>query len=658
MNLRPYQQQALDSVYRQWNGGARSTMLVLATGLGKSVCATHITAHGAEHGRTLFLAHREELLQQISNHYERVGLTTALERAESRVDVGTWPDVVIGSVATLRSDKRMGRYPRNYFARIIIDEAHHAVAKSYRDIVEYFCSAKILGLSATPDRTDGIGLGSDELFEDVAMRYDLGDAVHDGWLVPLIGKTHVVQDIDLSQVKMLAGDLNAAQLEAQVNQEAALHKIADPLVRESEGRPSVIYMPGVGSAHELVRILSGYVGADSCAAIDGTTPRERRAEILDSYARGNIRFLANCMVLSEGWDAPNTSCVAMARPTKSRSLKAQMIGRGTRALPGVIDGLETRDERKAAIEASAKPNLLILDFTGVGRVELAGPADVLGGEPIPPDAQLWIAEELAKDVDPRPIEEILEAALEYADKVEAERTEAKKRARVKVVTEYVTSPMELVGLGDARIDVIEEVRKAVRATRTRDCKRCHGAGTRPSDGKPCQVCKGKGKVKGVSWNEGGPTQASVAFLDRHGIKLPATALNRQAAAAIEVIRARDLCSLPQARTLAQHGLRTDLPKAEAGEAISALAANGWRASSEIQRRWGRHGTVSVDRARARPPAASGTRSPATERPTPSARRTPEVMHASPPSSPVAAGRGQPGRDLLPLWPRANGHPPK
>lgn len=632
MQLRPYQQQALDSTYQQWNGGTRSTLLVLATGLGKSVCASHITAHGAAAGRTLFLAHRKELLLQMRMHYRKVGLDAEIEMADERVDVSSFPDVVLGSVPTMRSEKRLRRFPRNYFARVIVDEAHHAAAQSYATIIDYFDQAMVLGLTATPDRADKVGL--DEVFGDVAMRYDIGDGIHDGWLVPLVARTIVVEELDLSQVRVVAGDLNARQLEEQVAQEGTLHQIADPLVRESHGRATVVYTPGVESANELARVLAGYVGADAVASISGETPPERRLEILNAYARGEIRFLTNCMILTEGWDAPHTSCVAMCRPTKSRALKAQMIGRGTRPLRRITEALgraADRDERKRIIAQSTKPNCLLLDFTGTGRIDLAGPTDVLGGEELRLDAKQYVLDALV-DKDPRQLEEILEAAEAFADKQEEERTLKRRQAKVRVQTKYVTDPIELVGLGDRRIDAMSKVIAAAKGARKKDCGRCKGSGVSKS-GRTCGVCKGKMRVVGVApWDKRVPN-AHRAFLAQYGVKLPPTAHKRQSGVAMDVVKRMDLCTLKQAHRLKSFGLRTDLTKTEASRAIGAVYENGGRVSSEIARRWGRLGTASTGGRRAPRTAASAARPAASAAPPPTAPARP----ATPPPTPRASG---------------------
>lgn len=426
MSMRPYQIEARDAVYRTWEDH-RSTLLVLPTGTGKTYTAGEILRERAQHGRILWLAHRSELLDQATETLEqRIALGCELEKAEARASTvgGLFgSSVVVASVQTLRG-RRLKRWPTDSFRTIVVDEAHHAAAKGYREILAHFSDAKILGLTATPDRGDGIGLGA--IFDAVAYQYDIRRAIREGYLCPIVQKTVECADLDISDVRTVAGDLAQGELEKRLQLDAVLHQIAGPLVREAGERPTIVFTVGVAQAHALVDVLAGYTSAGRAAAIDGTTPAEIRAERLAAYRAGEVQFLVNCAVLTEGFDAPQTACVAMARPTKSRALYAQCLGRGLRIAPG-------------------KADCLVLDFAGnAGKHRLVTPLDVLSGSPLPPEV-----EERAKELaaDGKPSEEALAQA--EAEAVERERRAEERRrreAKIKAEVAYRAKQVDPFGI--------------------------------------------------------------------------------------------------------------------------------------------------------------------------------------------------------------------
>jgi superfamily II DNA or RNA helicase len=367
--LRPYQSDACDAILDEWTR-VRSTLLVAATGTGKTRMGCEVIQRRTDAGRTLWLAHRSELLDQAadaiqSNTGLRVGREQAMQRSNVRNLWGVDDHVVVGSIQTMHSD-RLDRFFRpDDFATVIVDEAHHAAAKSYRDVLAYFHGAKVLGVTATPDRGDKLGLKA--VFETVAYQYEIIQAIGDGYLCGIQSREIVLAGCDFSKVKTTAGDLNQGDLAAMMEDEKLYHAISGALVREAGERPTVVFVPSVVMAHGLASVLRGYTIAP-IRAVDGGTARIERAEALDEFAAGRVQFLINCALLTEGWDAPSTSCVAIARPTKSRALYAQMIGRGTRLFPG-------------------KSDLLVLDFVPeqAGRHQLISPLDILGGKDLDDD---------------------------------------------------------------------------------------------------------------------------------------------------------------------------------------------------------------------------------------------------------------------------------
>lgn len=521
--LRPYQVAARDSVYREW-ADVRSTLLVLATGTGKTFCAGEILRERASHGRILWLAHRSELLDQARDTLEdRIGLACELEKAGNfaRRDSGLFgaSPVVVASVQTLRG-ARLEKWPREAFSTIVVDEAHHAAASTYRDILSHFARAKVLGLTATPDRGDGLALAP--IFDSVAYEYGIREAIGEGYLCPIVQRSVLCDDLDLSDVRTIAGDLDQGALERKLSVEAVLHQVAAPLVELAGTRQTVVFCAGVAQAHALVEVLGGYTDPRRVAAIDGTTPDEVRQDRLARYASGEIQYIANCAVLTEGWDAPRTACVAVARPTKSRALYTQMLGRGTRIAPG-------------------KADCLVLDFVGnAGRHSLVTPIDVLAGRELPPEVRAR-AEQLAST---KPSDEALaQAELEAVERAKRDEERRLREARIKAQVAYRAQTVDPFG-GDFS---------------TRE------AGPR------CTVKQADYlRALGVDVAKYTPSRREAAtFLDR-----------------IAERRRKGLCSYKQAKVLIRAGLSPDLSFGEARQAIDALAAGGWRATPDMVRRWG------------------------------------------------------------------------
>lgn len=362
---RPYQIAAVGDVLTELRkSDIRSTLLVMPTGTGKTVVFAILAALAK--GRVLVLAHREELVEQARERIAAVtGLAVGVEAGDTRVDVNALPDVVVASVQTLAREERRARFAPDAFALVVIDEAHHATAKTYGAVLDHFVRAKVLGVTATPDRLDGRGLRA--VFQTCAHVYEIRDAIRDQWLVPIKQRRVTVEGLRLDTVRTKgrngAGDFDDEALAKQMLAEDTLHRIAAPLADLSGARPTIVFTPSVAVAGELAAVLGRYVGASAVRSLDGSAPAPERAATAQAFRRGDFRILVNCALFTEGFDAPRVSCVAVARPTKSRALYAQMIGRGTRLHP------ETE-----------KDHLLVLDFTDAStQHRLVTVADVLGG---------------------------------------------------------------------------------------------------------------------------------------------------------------------------------------------------------------------------------------------------------------------------------------
>jgi superfamily II DNA or RNA helicase len=361
MHLRPYQAAAVDGVREAYRRGHRAVLVVMPTGTGKTVLFAEIARLAK--GPVLVLAHRQELVEQAREKIaawcrDVVAVEMADRRDFTRPD-GTRPKVTVASIQTLR--QRLRAVPRDAFRIVVVDEAHHATADSYRAVLAHF-SCHLLGVTATPDRADCVPLG--EVFSAVGFEYDMRTAIHDGWLCP-IRSFVVATQADFSRVRKVAGELSTRDVEAVLNQDLHLAEVATPILRERGGRPTIVFAASVAHAHALTRVLNERARAPQFAvALDGAMPFDQRAPVLQRFRRGEIAVLVNCALFTEGFDVPDIALVAVARPVLSRAFYAQMVGRGTRPAPG-------------------KRDLLVLDFVPSNcRHALAQAVDIFaGGDP-------------------------------------------------------------------------------------------------------------------------------------------------------------------------------------------------------------------------------------------------------------------------------------
>lgn len=347
MQLRPYQQEAMTAVLDEWER-VQHTLLVLPTGCGKTIVFAKITESCVRSGgRVLVLAHRGELLDQAADKIMTAcGLGCAVEKAEQSC-LGTWYRVTVGSVQTLMRESRLARFTPDYFSHIVIDEAHHAISDSYQRILDHFEGAKVLGVTATPDRGDMKNLG--QVFDTLAYEYTLPQAIKEGYLSPIKAVT-IPLKIDFSGVSVQAGDFKAADIDTALD--PYLEQIAQEMKRYCKGRKTVVFLPLVKTSQKFRDILNKH----GFAAAEVNSESTDRAEILADFVAGKYNVLCNSMLLTEGWDCPSVDCVIVLRPTKVRALYSQMVGRGTRLCEG-------------------KDHLLLLDFLWhTERHELCRPA--------------------------------------------------------------------------------------------------------------------------------------------------------------------------------------------------------------------------------------------------------------------------------------------
>ena len=390
--LRPYQQQARDRIHAEWDAGHTRTLLVLPTGTGKTIVFASVAADQVRAGdRVLILAHRGELLEQAADKLQRsTGLVSAVEKAESTC-LDSWFRVVVGSVQTLQRTARLERFPQDYFGTIIIDEAHHAITDGYRRILDYFSGAKVLGVTATPDRGDMRNLG--EVFDSLAFEYKLTDAIKEGYLCKIMAQTIPLQ-LDITSVTMSGGDYAVGDLGTALD--PYLEQIAAEMARRCKSRKTVVFLPLIKTSQKFRDLLNTY--GFRAAEVNGQS--DDRRQVLTDFDAGKYNVLCNSMLLTEGWDCPSVDCVVVLRPTKVRSLYSQMVGRGTRLSPG-------------------KTDLLLLDFLWMtDKHELCRPADLVCEDRT---VARQMTEHLAETGCPEDIEE---AAAQASEDVVAQREEA------------------------------------------------------------------------------------------------------------------------------------------------------------------------------------------------------------------------------------------
>lgn len=325
MTLRGYQEEAVEACVSDMASGEKS-LLVMATGTGKTVVFSEIVRRYMERTKSLVLAHREELIDQaIRKIAAHTGYTAGKEKAQEYADFGN--RIVVGSVQSLRGN-RLARWKPDHFGLAVIDEAHHVAAVSYRNILEHFSSADILGVTATPDRADEKQLG--DVFTKVSFEYPLHKAIEDGNLVRIVGRRVKDFDIDLSGLKVVAGDYQDSELAEVI--EKYIGPMAHNIEAETRGMSTLVFMPNVESS----RLMAEALDAKGLKAgwISGGTDTEDRKRTLYQFAQGQITHLVSCNVLLEGYDEPRVEAIVMCRPTGSRAVYAQAIGRGTRLYPG------------------------------------------------------------------------------------------------------------------------------------------------------------------------------------------------------------------------------------------------------------------------------------------------------------------------------------
>ena len=327
MELRDYQQEAIDNLKRMREDGKTIALLYHATGVGKTITAA--TDAKAVGGRTLFLVNALKLASQAKDTFAKVWPEATLgEYTGSQKDVSQ--TVIFATVQSISKD--LAKFSPTDFDYLIVDECHHAAANTYQKIFTYFHPKFILGLTATPERSDGEDML--ELFQNVAHKMDLKTAVERGILVP-IRCVRVKTNIDLTDVRINGIKYNSQDLESKLFIPERNQLTVDTYLKYVNGKKTVIFCASVDHAAEIAKLLRD--NGVKAEAVSGRDRVEIRDKILKDYATGSTNVLCACDLLNEGWDSPHTTVLFMARPTMSKTIYMQQLGRGTRRCPGKDD---------------------------------------------------------------------------------------------------------------------------------------------------------------------------------------------------------------------------------------------------------------------------------------------------------------------------------
>ncbi len=552
MKMRDYQEACVDNIFQEWET-VRSTLVVCPTGVGKTAIAAEVIRR-IQPKRSIFMAHREELITQARDKIERfAGVPCEIEMADlyCRPDLFKSEGVVVATVQTLNSSyggrTRMSRFKPEGFGLLVIDEAHRGVAKTYKNVINYFSQnleLKILSLTATPDRSDRLSLGA--ICETVAFDYEVLDAIHDGWLVPIEQQYVQINGLDFSSMRTTAGDLNNADLAAVMEAESNLHGVASASLQLVGKKRCIVFTASVKQAEMLSDIYQRHQVTSDWVC--GKTPKDERRSKLALFSKGDVQIMVNCGVLTEGFDDAGVECIIMARPTKSRSLYAQMCGRSTRPLKGLVDPLPEAEQRKRAIAESRKPCCIIVDFVGnSGRHKLMSSADILNGNASEEAVARAKAIAIKKGGPVRMNEAVDQAeadiAREIKEREERKLREAARKAKVVGKASYHVrhiNPFDLLELNPAT-------------------ERAWDKGKQLSD-----------KQRGM--------------LQKQGIdpeKIP-YAQGRQLIAELFRRFKGQECTLGQVKVLKRYGLPIHVTKQQASSWLDAIAKNQWSLPAELQ----------------------------------------------------------------------------
>lgn len=331
VTLRNYQEQGVNALRPLYAAGTRSALYVLPTGGGKTVIFSHIAERAALLGnRIAVLVHRQELVDQTSRSLTSIGVRHGVIAAGRPMDLTR--SVQVASVQTLV--RRLAKIPPDYFGLLIVDEAHHAVAGSWAKVIDYFGRARVLGVTATPERLDGRGLG--DKFQAMVQGPDAGWLTDQGFLAPARVFAPPSQ-LDMGSVRKLGGDYRMDEAEAALQRAGIMGDAVTHYQRHLAHGTAIAFCCSVAHAQAVAEAFNA--AGISSAVVDGTLHPDVRRHMIADLGSGRIRVLASCQIISEGTDVPSVTGAILLRPTQSLSLYLQQVGRCLRPAPGKTEAV-------------------------------------------------------------------------------------------------------------------------------------------------------------------------------------------------------------------------------------------------------------------------------------------------------------------------------
>lgn len=331
---RPYQLACIDASATAERDGVQRQLVVMSTGTGKTATGEMIAKSRGK--RTLWISHRDELVTQPLATLAQVWpeVTYGIVKAERNEYMRQF---VSASIQTITREKRLACLLQEQWDLVVVDEAHHALSDGYKSVLHALGCFRdggplLIGLTATPERSDGGAL--EDVFQRIVFQLDISTAINLGYLVPPVVTSRPIK-IDLDKVSKRGGDFSVRELDAALLSAGIVDEIVAAYTEHATNRKSIVFTVSVSQAEAVAAALRER--GHAVAALSGETPTELRKQMLRQLKTGELRCLVNCMVLTEGFDEPSVDCVILARPTQSKPLMIQMVGRGLRLYPSKTD---------------------------------------------------------------------------------------------------------------------------------------------------------------------------------------------------------------------------------------------------------------------------------------------------------------------------------